>query len=563
MSNVHVDFDVPVPMSDGTVLRADVYRPGTGDGPWPVLLQRTPYGKRTTFATLVIDILAAVERGYIVVQQDTRGRFASDGHWKPFSTEESDGRDTVAWAASLPGSNGAVGMFGLSYTGNTQWSAAIAGSPGLRAIAPAVTWSDPHDGLYQRGGALELGLNGFWTLFTGATELPRRHDGMELMAALGALVNDWDHLADRGYWELPAGQLPAISRYGGPDIGAQDALHARDRTLSTYVGEHQHKVSVPAFSIAGWYDVFLQGTLDNHAASVAAGNTSKLLIGPWSHFEVGSGGIAHSGEVNYGLASAPTLIGGTTSLTGLELRWFDHWLKGDDTGLRDEAPVRIFVMGTNTWRDEQEWPLSRAVDTPWFLAAGGALTTTAPTEEAGDEHDGFSYDPADPVLTRGGHLVMSSEFPPGAFDQAATEARPDVLVYTSEVLSEDIEVTGRIRMRLYASSDAPSTDWVVRLCDVDAKGVSHNLADGILRIHAEPGSQGCYEIDLWSTSNVFLAGHRIRVHVTSSNFPRWDRNPNTGEASHEATTVRTAQQQIFRDARRPSHIILPVIPTSS
>jgi len=218
-------------------------------------------------------------------------------------------------------------------------------------------------------------------------------------------------------------------------------------------------------------------------------------------------------------------------------------------------------MGANAWRDENEWPPAHAVYTPWYLGANGGLRRTAPATD--EQYDMYVYDPADPVLTRGGPLVMATDFPPGPFDQAAVEQRSDVLVYTSEPLLHDVEVTGPVRATLFAATDAASTDWVVRLCDVDAQGISRNITDGILRINAEPGTVGKYEIDMWSTSNLFRAGHRIRIHVTSSNFPRWDRNPNTGEPPQTATTLQPAQQRIFHDGSHASHILLPVIPPNT
>jgi uncharacterized protein len=559
MSKFELEFDVPVPMRDGTVLRADVYRPA-GDGPWPVLLQRTPYGKRRDrTVTLIFDTLMAITHGYIVVQQDIRGRFASDGEWSPWTYEKSDGHDTVRWAAGLPGSSGVVGMVGASYTGSTQWTAAIDGPSELRAIAPQVTWSDPEDGLFRRGGALELGSNGMWTLFTGGPHLLKHLEGAELARAMTQLFTDFDGLRERTYWELPAGRLPAISRYGGPDLGAQRALDDPDTADYSRVAGHHGAVTVPSFNIGGWYDIFQQGTLDNYVAMTKQGKPAKLIIGPWQHSQVPTSSVI--GEVNFGITSSMAMIEGRTTLTGLQLRWFDHWLKNEDTGLLDEPPVKIFVMGINTWRDEHEWPLSRAVDTSWYLRSGGGLDRTAPGD--GEEQDTYVYDPADPVITRGGSHFMAPDFAPGQFDQAVTEQRPDVLVYTSDPLPADLEITGRIRMTLFAATDAPSTDWVARLCDVDPQGVSRNLTDGIVRIQAEPGTVGEHDIDLWSTSNVFRAGHRIRVHVTSSNFPRWDRNTNTGLPPEEATTTRPAHQTVFHDGGRASRIILPVVPPTT
>lgn len=553
-----IEFDVEVPMRDGTVLRADVYRPAE-EGVFPVLLHRTPYGKRTPVGVgLVLDTLTAVARGYIVVHQDTRGRFASEGEWMPWEHERTDGYDTVAWAAAMPGGTGEVGMFGGSYTGSTQWSAAVAGAPQLRAIAPQVTWSDPLDGLFQRGGALELGLTVPWTLLTGAAHLPRQHVAEDLVPAITTLISDYDELASRTYWELPAGDSPAISRYGGPDLGTQRALEDPESADFNRVAGRYDEINVPSLNFAGWYDVFLQGSLDNYVAMAATGVPSQLVVGPWSHESIAGLAFGKVGEVNFGLSASPGLIQGHTNTTEIQLRWFDHWLQHQDNGVLNDAPVKIFVMGKNVWRDEQEWPLSRAVETPWYLREGHRLDQASPVE--GETADEYHYDPADPVMTRGGTLVMSPEFPAGAFDQAAVEQRDDVLVYTSQPLPSDLEVTGRVRVRLWAATDGPGTDWVVRLCDVDEEGVSRNVTDGILRVVDAPGEAAEHDIDLWSTSIVFLTGHRIRVQVTSSNFPRWDRNTNTGERPDVATTLRVAHQTIFHDAFRASRIILPVVP---
>ncbi|NKY54600.1 CocE/NonD family hydrolase [Nocardia flavorosea] len=549
MSGMEIEFDVEATMRDGTVLRADVYRP-TGDGPWPVLVHRTPYDRRVSIQS-VLDPYIAASRGYMLVHQDSRGRLRSEGEWLPFTYEVEDGYDTVRWAAGLPGSNGVVGMIGASYTGNTQWAAALAKPPELRAISPQITWSDPSDGLHFRGGAIELGLNGWWSLMTGAGEIAARaQDPAQAGAALASLAADYDGLVPAGYWELPAGELPAVARHGAPDIGVRRALaDPVNADGATIAGKHS-SVEAAALNSGGWFDVFLQGTLDNHTAMAALGKPTRLIVGPWSHLSKSGSFGAVAGETNFGLASAH----GSIAFNEQQLSWFDHWIKGVDNGVDTAPPVKIFVMGTNQWRDESEWPLTRAVDTPWYLGADATLTPGSPTAE--QTPDSYRYDPADPVRTRGGNLVMALEYPAGQFDQAAIEQRPDVLVYTSEPLTEDLEVTGRVRVRLHAATDAPTTDWVARLCDVGTDGISRNLCDGIQRVQAVPGEPGEYEIDLWSTSNVFLAGHRIRVQITSSNFPRWDRNLNTGDPA----TMRPAQQTIFHDAARPSHVILPVVP---
>lgn len=554
IGDIRIDLDVPATMRDGTVLRADIYRPGAGSG-WPVLLHRTPYGKRRPQVNLILDTLAAVSRGYIVIHQDTRGRFQSGGDWRPWMSESQDGYDTVRWAAGVPGSNGRVGMFGQSYTGNTQWNAAIAAPDELQAIAPGVTWSDPNDGLFERGGAVELGLDVPWSLDTGAENI-RRLAG-DAASLLKTLVEDYDDLAWRTYWELPSGHPPAIERSGVPDIGIRGALldplsagHCR------VTGRHEEVVA-PAFNIGGWYDIFLQGTLDNHIGITALGRTSRLVVGPWTHGSINGMSGGQVGDRNFGLAANSTSLNLETSLNDMQLRWFDHWLKDRDSGLLDEPPVNIFVMGINRWRDEAAWPLARAQDTALHLRSDGGLSWAPPEPE--EAADTYHYDPANPVITRGGPLVMSPEFPAGAFDQRAAESRPDVLVYTTEALTDDVEVTGRVRVILHATTDAPSTDWVARLCDVDKVGVSWNVTDGVLRAKTSPSEIGEHAIDLWSTSIVFRAGHRIRVHITSSNFPRWDRNLNTGESPLTGTTMRPATQMVFHDVTRPSRIILPIV----
>jgi uncharacterized protein len=285
------------------------------------------------------------------------------------------------------------------------------------------------------------------------------------------------------------------------------------------------------------------------------GRTARLVVGPWQHTTLVSPfGADRVGEQTFGLASV--LPGGRT-VTDLHLSWYDHWLKDLPATADHESGVLLFVMGANQWRQEAEWPLARAVDTPLYLGEDSALAWDAPT--ADDAGSDFVYDPADPVQTRGGNLVMSSEYPAGPFDQRDVESRDDVLVFTTPALEEDTEVTGRVRATIFASTDGPSTDWVVRLCEVDADGVSRNLVDGITRVTTEPGRVDEVEVDLWSTSILVRAGHRLRVHVTSSNFPRWDRNLNTGEPVTNGTTMRVAQQRVLHDRNHPSRITLPIV----
>lgn len=557
MAEIQVEFDVPAQMRDGTVLRADVYRPG-GTGPWPVLLSRLPYGKQSPpVLGVMLDPLAAARRGFMVVVQDTRGRFASEGEWEPWTFEESDGYDTVRWAAALPGASGSVGMIGASYFGNTQWMAALSKPPELKAIAPMVTWSDPDDGLWTRGGAIELGIAAPWTLTMGADALMRRHstDPAALVSSLGRLMQDLDGLADGGYGELPAGRFPAFARHDLPELGYERSRREPGWATSCRVAGRHDEVDLPTFQVGGWYDIFAQGTLDNFAAMRSAGRSATLIMGPWSHLNQ-----QHVvGDVNFGFAASSAVMGTHGPLHDLQLDWYQRTI-GDGEALEpDTGKVLLFLMGVNQWREETEWPPSRAVDTHFHLRADGRLTPEPPS--TAEQPDEFTYDPMNPVPTTGGAIALSDEFRPGPLDQTAVEARKDVLVFTTEPLTEDVEVTGRVRAVLFAATDGPSTDWVARLCDVDESGVSRNVTDGIVRVRAAtPGEPAEHVVDLWSTSIVFRAGHRIRLQVTSSNFPRWDRNLNTGEPEESAITARVAQQQVFHGPDQPSRIVLPVVP---
>ncbi|MEU6228985.1 CocE/NonD family hydrolase [Streptomyces sp. NPDC047042] len=563
MLDVTIEYNVSASMRDGTVLRADVYRPTTS-GPWPVLLSRLPYGKNSPLMITLLDPMGMASKGTIVVVQDTRGRFASEGDWEPWTFESDDGYDTVRWAAALPDSNGSVGMYGASYFGNTQWMAALSKPPELKAIAPTITWSDPDDGLFSRGGAEELGLNVSWSLWQGFDTLMRRHtdDSAAGTAALAALVRDVDSLATAGYWELPSGRHPALQRHQVQDIGFERSRREPEWTASCRVAGRHGEVDLPSLNIGGWYDVFCQGTLDNFAAMRAAGRAANLIMGPWTHGHFD----AQVGDVSFGTAASGEVLGFRGTLSDVQHAWFRQWLTpdaeaGDGGPVQPHLPpVLLFVTGINEWREEQEWPLSRAADTELFLRADGRLTDDPPQEDEGG--DRYVYDPADPVPTTGGAALLQDEFRLGPLDQARVEARPDVLVYTTEPLTEDIEVTGRIRAFLHAATDAPTTDWVVRLCDVDADGVSINIVDGVVRVTTSPGEFAEHEVDLWSTSHVFRTGHRLRVQITSSNFPRWARNLNTGEPVERATDWRVAHQEVAHDAARPSRIVLPVVPAS-
>jgi uncharacterized protein len=554
--HARIEFDLAAEMRDGTVLRADVYRPGDGDGPWPVLLVRTPYGKQSTMPSLEFtEPLAVLARGFMVVIQDCRGRGSSEGDFRPWRHEAVDGEDTVAWAAALPGSSGDVVMNGTSYFGNTQWMAASTRPAGLRAIAPMNTWSDPMDGLFRRGGAEEFGFSVSWGLLTGIETVARRHgaDPAALGPAVAAIVSDMDRLAAGVYDELPAADHPALARHQVSSVGNQEVRTDPVVFDACAVVDKYDRIQVPALSIAGWFDCFSQGTLDSYVAMASRQPRSRLIVGPWTHQQHTN----MQGDVNFGVAAGKALIGLQRSLIDLQLDFFKAQLAEEgEPGWAEQPPVRIFVMGINQWRSEQEWPLSRAVDTEFYLHGDGGLSMQAPLETSVST---YVYDPHAPTPTVGGALVMSQNFRSGPLDQARVESRDDVLTFTSEVLTEPVEVTGRVTATLYVETDRISTDWVVRLCDVAPNGVSYNLTDGISRTSHVPDEPTRVEVDLWSTSNVFLPGHRIRVQLTSSNFPRWDRNPNTGESADVARTLIVAHQTVHHGGPASSRVVLPVV----
>lgn len=554
MSQIEIELDVPAVMRDGTILRADVYRP-TGDGPWPVLIQRTPYFKGGGVAQL--GVIEAAQRGYIVVHQDTRGRGSSEGEWLPWAHEREDGYDTIEWAAQLPGSDGRVGMIGSSYTGSTQWSAAITQPPSLVAIAPMVTWADPADGVMFRGGATELGLNSAWGLIQSLTGLDRSgREGEELLEGIVETTRAYDELATRTYWELPSGAQPSVVATRMPDIGVARALEDPSTMDECRVVGNHDRVTVPSLILGGWYDIFQQGPLDNYRAMRERGVPTHLVMGPWHHYSLYGGSGGQTGEVNFGSGSlAPPAHG---SLNGLQLDWYDHWMKDAPATELHGSGVDLFVMGRNEWRREEAWPLARAQETPLYLQPDGQASFVA--SDADRASSDYVYDPHAPVTTRGGSMLMVNEFPPGPTDQRPIEGRDDVLVFTTPPLENDLEVTGNVRATLFVETDAPSTDWVVRLCDVAPDGTSLNIVDGILRTSTTPGEVEEIEVDLWSTSMVFRAGHRLRVHVTSSSFPRWDRNFNTGEPVARAVDGTTAHQRVHHDRVRASALRLPVVP---
>lgn len=572
-----VEKNVAAPMRDGVVLRADIYRPAAA-GRYPVLLQRTPYNKNlNVISTMLLDVMRAASEGYVVVIQDSRGRYASDGEFYTFRDDVLDGYDTVEWCAVQPWSNGNVGMYGASYVGATQWLATIAQPPHLKAIFPLITASHYHEGWAYQGGAFVLGFNESWTMtFLAPDTLQRlmrtKPEAGERLAALMQGVDDMCHW----FRHLPLKDFPFFQEAAPYFYDWLAHPDDDDYWAPWNIEQHYHTIGIPACNLGGWYDIFLGGTLRNymgmraHGATPEARNGQRLIIGPWQHAWPPSNVV---GEVNYGLASAALAV----DIDGLQLKWFDYWLKGKQNGLLDEPPVRLFVMGENRWRSENEWPLTRTKYTKYYLHSDGKANSLNgdgllnPQPPHSEPADVYVSDPRNPVPTKGGGLCCwPAELPGGAHDQRIIEARPDVLVYTTPVLERDVEVTGPVTLTLFAATSAVDTDFTGKLVDVHPDGFARNLTDGILRARyresrtqktlLKPGDVYEYTVDLWATSNVFKAGHRIRLEIASSNFPRFDRNPQTGEQSGEATRLEPALQHIFHDVLRPSHVVLPIIP---
>jgi putative CocE/NonD family hydrolase len=548
---------VAIPMRDGVMLRADIYRPD-GDAPVAAVLNRTPYDRsRRLTPPAALDPELATGAGFALVCQDVRGRFASDGDFYPFRDEAHDGYDTVEWVAGQPWCTGRVAMAGRSYSAATQWLAAAERPPHLAAIFPIVSGNSLYDGWVYQGGAFQFGFNLFW---------------IQLMTprARGSLTDQFRH--------LPISDPPLAGGPAGHYYRDWLAHQCDDDYWSQHViAGHHAEVTVPAYIVGGWYDLFLKGTLENYRAlrddggSPAARAGTRLLVGPWAHGST----YGQFPDKKFGVFGGADEI----DVAQLQIDFYRRHCAPADAPDPGEAPVRLFVMGENRWREEADWPLARARSTPWFLhsagdaaaAGGGALSTVPPDDEP---PDAYVYDPTDPAPTIGGPASLPGrvlQTNAGPLDQRPLEGRPDMLVYSSAPLAEPLEVTGPLVVVLHAATSGPDTDFVAKLCDVEPDGTSRILAEGIRRGRfvggfdgprpLEPGRAYEYRIDLAATSNLFLPGHVIRLLVTSSSFPRFDRNANTGRRLGEdgPEDLVPADQQVFHDRLRPSHVVLPIV----
>lgn len=558
---IRIEGHVAVPMRDGVKLYADVYRPRR-EGRFPTLITRTPYGvQRDGMHEAVIRF---AQHGYAVVVQDTRGRYESEGAWDPFRNEANDGFDTVEWAAGQAWSNGKAGMHGGSYLGHVQWQAATMAPPHLATIFPVLASTSIYHNTFFHGGAFKLALAFGW----GAVRMPNRIMNPQYWHSEGYAPQELKY--DQIVWTLPLTELDLAS--SGQRVGFfRDWL--KHQSYDSYwkaISDEERlgKVRVPTYSLGGWFDLLVGGTINGfkgvraNGATAAAREGAKLIIGPWGH-----GPTRKYGDIDFG----PTAM---RDLFDLELRWNDRHLKGMQNGIDREAPVELFVMGVNKWAHFADWPVPGTRFTPLYLTSGGQANSSR-----GDERlefavpaagkDGYEYDPRNPVPSVGGNDCCGAPFPAGPRDQRPVEARQDVLVYSTGILKEAVTIAGPVEMRLFAATDGRDTDFVAKLVDVFPDGSAINLAEGILRARfhkgldrmelLEPGKMYEFVIDMRGTANVFQPGHRIRVDVTSSNFPQYDRNPNTGEDLGVSARVRTAKQTVFHGGAGRSHIVLPVV----
>jgi hypothetical protein len=547
---VKIDYDQRVPMRDGVRLSADVFRPDA-PGKFPVVLVRTPYDNASP--AYARQGLFWASRGYVFVIQDVRGRGESEGEFYPLVHEAEDGYDTQSWCGTAPWSSGKVGTTGGSYLGWTQVYSAALRNPYLAAMISIATPPDPTRNFPIQHGAFSPTAVSWLAYISGKTLQDTSH--IDLMAA---------------YRRLP---LHEIDEAFGRRIRAWRDWFDHP-TLDDYWKKQSYQERLlesmaPILHVSGWYDDVLVGTTENYrnlttrAAHEEARRKQWLLIGPWGH-RVNT--TRKLGDIDFG---PEALI----DFDSVQLRWFDRWLKDEKNGVESDPRVRIFVMGENRWRNENEWPLARTRTVEYFLHSGGRANSLfgdgrLDTEiSEAEPPDTFRYDPEDPVP-----FITEPNFSQvgGPDDYRPVERRDDVLVYSTEPLSEPMEVCGPLKVQLYAASSARDTDWTAKILDVHPDGFAQRLNDGIVRaryrnsmakeIILEPGRVESYDIDAWSTCVLLGEGHRLRLEISSSAFPKFDRNLNTGGPVGKETKGIVAEQRVFHDHERPSRLLIPVVP---
>jgi putative CocE/NonD family hydrolase len=593
---VSVETNVRVPVRDGVRLAADVYRPARDgkpvEGRFPALLTRTPYNKGDGRSN---EGMYYARRGYVVVMNDVRGRFASEGNWRLMVDDPADGFDTVEWIAAQPWSDGKVGTFGTSYPGGTQHALAEMRPPHLTTMIPIDALSNCGVAGMRHGGAFELRFMN-WIFNQGASDSKAALADPALRAALKENARRIRDHVDQLPFRPGTSPLRVVPEYeswlaealrSGPE---SPFWKAKGMSVVDHVADY---ADVPVLHVTGWYDSWTrQVTMNYEAMSRAKRSPQRLVIGPWVH---GGQGAKVAGEVEFTDDAAIDLL-------AFRLRWYDRWLKGERNGVDDDPPVLIYVMGTGDdhkgrvgpihggfWRAEREWPLARVRPTAYYLHADMSLTAEPPSEP--EARTTYTFDPRRPVPTVGGNISSNANLMAnGGYDQrpradthAATNPlplseRPDVLVFRTPPLERDVEVTGTVEVKLWVASTAPDTDFTAKLVEEIPPGRDYplgfalNLGDSILRARyrdsferprsLEPGCVEPLTIRLYPTANVFKAGHRIRVDVSSSNYPRFDVNPNTGGPLGGDRRVATADNTIVHDAGHTSHVLLPIVPTA-
>lgn len=558
---VRMDLGVMIPMRDGVKLSSDFYFP-EAEGKFPAILIRTPYNNSTSRYDRYGKFYAS--RGYVVAIQDCRGRFDSEGEWYPFVGEGPDGYDTIEWIAKQSWSNGKVGMTGVSYVGYVQWTAAIENPPHLTCIFSYGSPSNIYGDTWFSYGTLYLMDAITWAFFMDG----RTNQNMGVI--------DWLNIKKH----LP---LISLDEFVGRKIDFwKDWLsHPNYDDYWTRQGlkKRYGKLDIPTVTVTGWYDDGQHGSLENYYGLMREGTdkakkNAKLIIGYWRHggpYPHGNNSYTKLGAFDFGQDAL-------LDLETYELRWFDHWLKGIENKIMIEPKVKLFILGENTWREEKEWPLPDTKCTKCYfhsqgrantLFGDGYLDTKAPAQEPQDK---YIYDPADPVPSIRGGKGARGGISSDPIDQRVNEKRMDVLCYTSDILKEDVEITGPIKIILYTSSSAKDTDFCGKLVNVYPSGAAYNVcyaASGLISARfreslekpslIEPGKVYKYEIDLRPTGFVFEKGHRIRVEISSSDFPIFNRNLNTGQDPYTTKELVKATQTIYHDTEHPSHIILPII----
>jgi hypothetical protein len=568
VGGVRVERDVPAIMRDGTALYADIYRP-LGEGPFPVLLMRQPYDKTLAMTFTYHHPSWYASQGYMVVSQDTRGRWRSEGEFYPFRHETEDGYDTVQWAAHLPGSSGAVGMYGYSYEGMTQIYAAIARPPNLTCICPGFLPAECYEGFIYRGGALSLAFALTWSLYF-AREGARHRGEYALENTIDVALQHPSRL----FLQQPYDETPAVSwKDVAPYFHDWISHPCRDEYWESMSYNAQiGSIQVPALHIGGWHDSFIDGTIQNFqkirssAGGIGNASVQHLLVGPWYH----NPWSPTVGTLNFGIEAR-------SRINEAQIKWFDHWLKGISNGVADEPSVRYFVTGDEHWEMDAVWPPAASREVLFYLHSEGTahtrwgtgtLNLKPPEREPADV---YVYDPRAFIPSIGGHsCCIPAVTPMGPADQRPVEEIQQVLVYRSDLLKEGLTVTGPVTLVLYAASSALDTDFTAKFVDEHPDGRCINIAEGIIRARfrdslsspapLKPGKVYKLAINLNQVAHTFKSGHRLVVEVSSSNFPLWDRNTNSGgvPALEGYRSMIVATQQVFHEAPYQSALVVRV-----